>query len=71
MSFSIINYHLSIINFFGAAIYLPIVSAALKLTGPPSAVSSRPNCGLEGWVLVILASLVPCFLGQIFKWITR
>jgi len=43
------------------AVYLPIVSAALKLTDP----------GLKGWVLVILSSLAPCFLGQIFKWITR
>ena len=39
------------------AVYLPVISNALKLAKP----------GFAGWLIIISTSLFPCFVGQIFK----
>ena len=39
------------------AVYLPIISTALKLANP----------GVRGWLLVVIASLIPAVIGQIIK----
>ncbi|MCK4959102.1 MAG: HAD-IC family P-type ATPase, partial [Planctomycetes bacterium] len=40
-----------------AAVYVPLLSKVLKLTDP----------GLNGWILIISASFLTCFVGQIGK----
>jgi Ca2+-transporting ATPase len=44
-----------------AAVYVPILSEVLKLTNP----------GLNGWILIVVASLITCLIGQICKLVTR
>jgi len=42
-------------------VYVPLLSEVLKLTNP----------GLSGWILIVVASLIPCLTGQICKLFTR
>jgi len=42
-------------------VYVPLLSELLKLTNP----------GLKGWILIVVASLIPCLIGQICKLFTR
>ena len=44
-----------------AAVYVPLLSEVLKLTNP----------GLNGWILIIAASSIPCVAGQICKMFKR
>ena len=44
-----------------AVVYVPLLSEVLKLTNP----------GLNGWILIVVASLIPCLIGQICKLFTR
>jgi len=44
-----------------AVVYVPLLSEVLKLTSP----------GLNGWILIVVASLIPCLIGQICKLFTR
>jgi Ca2+-transporting ATPase len=40
-----------------AAVYVPLLSEVLRLTNP----------GLSGWILIVVASSLTCFTGQIYK----
>jgi Ca2+-transporting ATPase len=44
-----------------AAVYVPLLSEVLKLTNP----------GLNGWILIVVASLITCLIGQLCKLFTR
>lgn len=44
-----------------AVVYVPLLSEVLKLTNP----------GLNGWILIVVASSITCLVGQICKLFTR